>query len=73
VIEQIAADHAGSLKVGKVNVDQQPELADLAGVRGIPFVVLYIDGSPEAHAVGARPKEAVERALGLNAATEAAA
>jgi thioredoxin 1 len=73
VIEQIAAERADSLKVGKVNVDEQPELANLAGVHGIPFVVLYSQGRPAAHAVGARPKEALERALGLSAATEAAA
>jgi thioredoxin 1 len=36
VIEQIGAEHAGSLKVGKVNVDDEPHLAHHAGVRGIP-------------------------------------
>jgi len=73
VIEQIAAERANALKVGKVNVDEQPELANLAGVRGIPLVVLYSEGRPVAQAVGARPKEALDRALGLDAATEAAA
>ena len=73
VIEQIAAERAGTLKVGKVNVDQQPELAELAGVHGIPFVALYRDGRPLAHVVGARPKEALERALGLDDTAQAAA
>jgi len=73
VIEQIAAERNGSLRVGKVNVDEQPQLADLAGVQGIPFVVLYSGGRPVAQAVGARPKQALERALGLGAATDAAA
>jgi thioredoxin 1 len=72
-IEQIAAERAGSLKVGKVNVDEEPQLAQLAGVHGIPFVALYRDGRAFAHAVGARPKEALERALGLDATAEAAA
>jgi thioredoxin 1 len=64
VIDQIAAEHEG-LKVGKVNVDEEPELADQAGVHGIPFVVLYRDGQPVAHTVGAHPRGELERALGL--------
>lgn len=65
VIEQIADERAGTIKVGKVNVDEQPELADEAGVQGIPFVVLYLDGGPVAMSVGAKPKAALEEALGL--------
>ena len=45
VIDEIAQDRDGALKVGKVNVDEQPHLAELAGVLGIPFVVLYRDGT----------------------------
>lgn len=73
IVEEIAAEHAGALKVAKVNVDEEPQLAELAGVQGIPFVVLYRDGRPVAHAVGAQPKRALERALGLDTATRAAA
>jgi thioredoxin 1 len=73
VVDQIAAERAGALKVAKVNVDEEPQLADLAGVQGIPFVVLYRDGRPVAQAVGAQPKHALERALGLDTATQAAA
>src|ERR1700740_581739 len=72
VIEQIAAEQAGSLKVGKVNVDDEPHLAHHAGVQGIPFLVLYRDGRPVARAVGVQPKHALEQTLGL-AAAEAAA
>lgn len=68
VIDQIATEHDGTLKVGKVNVDEQPRLAQTAGVQGIPFVVLYRDAEPVGHAVGAQPKAALERALGLVAA-----
>jgi thioredoxin 1 len=73
VIEQIADERAGTIKVGKVNVDEQPALAERAGVRGIPYVVLYRDGEPAAQAVGARPKPALEEALGLDAAVANAA
>jgi thioredoxin 1 len=73
VIEEIAAQRAGSLKVAKVNVDDEPGLARDAGVQGIPYVVLYRDGRPSTHAVGAQPKQALERTLGLESVTRAAA
>jgi thioredoxin-like negative regulator of GroEL len=72
VIEQIAAEQAGSLKVGKVNVDDEPRLAHQAGVQGIPFLVFYSDGRPVARAVGVQPKHALEQTLGLAAADAAA-
>ena len=65
VIDQLAAEREGALKIGKVNVDEQPHLAEMAGVRGIPFVVLYRGGEPAAHASGAQAKAELERALGL--------
>ncbi len=67
VIDQIAREHDGALKVAKVNVDDEPQLAQRAGVQGIPFVILYRDGTPAAHATGAQPKAALERTLGLAA------
>jgi thioredoxin 1 len=67
VIDEIAHDRAGAVKVGKVNVDDEPGLAERAGVRGIPYVVLYRDGEPVAQAVGAQPRVALEQALGLDA------
>jgi thioredoxin 1 len=57
---------SGTIKVGNVNVDEQPGLADRAGVRGIPLVVLHRDGQPVAEAVGAQPQDALERALALD-------
>jgi thioredoxin 1 len=73
VVDQIATERAGTLKVGKVNVDDEPELAARAGVQGIPFAVLYRDGQPVASAVGALPKPLLEQRLGLDNATPAAA
>jgi thioredoxin-like negative regulator of GroEL len=40
VIELISAEQAGSLKVGKVNVDDEPHIAHQAGVPGMPFLVV---------------------------------
>jgi len=73
VIEQIADDRAGTVKVGKVNVDEEPGLAERAGVRGIPYVVLYRDGEVAGQAVGAQPKAALERALGIDSLAPAPA
>jgi thioredoxin 1 len=73
VIEQIAEERGPAIKVGKVNVDEEPGLADRAGVRGIPYVVLYRNGQPAAEAIGAQPKRALEQALGLESAAQIAA
>lgn len=73
VIEEIAAERAGTLKVAKVNVDDEPLLADRARVQGIPLVVLYRGGQPVARAVGALPKVHLESALGLDADLSSAA
>jgi thioredoxin 1 len=73
IVEEIAVERAGALKVAKVNVDEEPELAELAGVQGIPLVVFYRDGRPVARAIGAQPKRALERALGFDTMTQAAA
>jgi thioredoxin 1 len=73
VIEQIASERDGTVKVGKVNVDDEPGLAERAGVRGIPYVVLYRGGEVAAQAVGAQPKAALERALGIDAPAAQAA
>ena len=72
MIEQIAAEQAGSLKVSKVNVDDEPHVAHQAGVQGIPFLVFFREGRPVARAVGVQPKHALEQTLGLAAADTAA-
>ena len=73
VIEEVARERAGSLKVGKVDVDAEPQLAANAGAMSIPYVVLYRDGEPVARSVGAWPKDHLVRALGLEDELERAA
>jgi thioredoxin 1 len=73
VIERIAAEHTGSLKVGTVNVDDEPYLASLAGVQGIPAVVVYRDGRRVARSVGAVAKHVLKDALELDPPSPAAA
>lgn len=73
VVDELARERAGSLKVGKVDVDAEPELAARAGVLSIPHVVLYLNGELVAESVGAVPKAVLERELGLDAELERAA
>ena len=55
IVDEIAAER-GDIKVGKVNVDEQPELAGRFGVMSIPTLVVMKDGKIIHQAVGARPK-----------------
>ena len=48
-----------------MNIDEQPELAQRFGVQSIPTIILFKEGQPAAAAIGAQPKPALERALGL--------
>jgi len=62
-LERIAAEHG--LKLVKVNFDEDQGLAAQYGVHSIPNMILFEQGEPVAHAIGAQPKRALERALGL--------
>ena len=64
VVEEIAAERE-DIKVGKINVDEEPELAAQFGVMSIPTIVLMKDGKVVSQVVGARPKNALLAALGL--------
>ena len=65
VLERIAEERNGELKVVKVNIDEEQELAMKFGVASIPTMILFKDGEPAAAAIGAQPKTALERSLGL--------
>ena len=57
VVAELAEDYAGRLKVGKVNVDEEPDLAAQFKVMSIPMLVLVKDGKIVEKSVGYRPKE----------------
>ena len=63
IIEQMADEYEGKVKVGKVNVDEEGELSQAFGVMSIPTIVLVKDGKIVKQAVGARPKAEVEAML----------
>ena len=56
VLHEIAEENTGALKVGKVNVDEQMELAMRFQVSSIPMLVVFKDGKAVAKSVGYRPK-----------------
>ena len=62
VVEELANEHP-EMVFGKVNVDEQPELAQKYGIMSIPALILFKDGSPAATSVGAKPKAAIENIL----------
>ena len=63
VIEEIAAEYEGKVKVGKVNVDDEPDLAMKFKVVSIPTVVLIKNGEVVNSMVGYRPKSEIEQML----------
>jgi thioredoxin 1 len=67
VLEKIAEERNGELKLVKINIDDEPSLSSRYGVMSIPTMILFKDGEPAAAAVGAQPKQALERSLGLAA------
>ena len=62
VIDEVAAARA-DLKVGKVNIDEQPELAVQFGVQSIPTLIAFRDGQKTKESVGLVPREMVESML----------
>ncbi|HIT08288.1 MAG TPA: thioredoxin [Candidatus Merdivicinus faecavium] len=63
VVDEIA-EETGSVKVGKVNVDEQPALAEQFGVASIPTLILFRDGKAVETSVGVRPKAVILAMLG---------
>jgi thioredoxin 1 len=64
VLDQIAEER-DELKVVKLNIDEEPAVAQRYGVMSIPTLILFKDGEPQAAAVGAMPKSMLEQRLSL--------
>lgn len=63
-VDQVAGQYGEQMVVGKVNVDEQPELAGEFGVMSIPTLLVFEQGKLVRQAVGARPKASVLELLG---------
>ena len=59
ILEEIADEQAGSLKIAKLNVDDAPNTARQYEVMSIPTMILFKDGQPVKKIVGAKPKAAL--------------
>lgn len=62
-VAELAEEYEGKVKVGKVNVDEQPELAMKYGIMSIPTLILFKGGEVAAQTMGVQPKEAIEQML----------
>ena len=66
VLDQIAAEYAGRLTVAKVNVDEEPSIAEMFGIRSIPTLVVVERREVVAVTMGSAPKSELVRVLGLD-------
>ena len=63
IVAEIAEESPAGVKVCKVNVDEQPELAQQFQVMSIPTLLVMKDGKPVASSVGARPKQFIVKMI----------
>ncbi|MFQ3670384.1 MAG: thioredoxin [Verrucomicrobiia bacterium] len=67
VLDQIADQHVGKVKITKVNVDHASDLAAQFNIRSIPTLLIFQDGTVKDQLVGVLPKKVLEEKLGLTA------
>lgn len=63
ILDDLAKDQAGKVKIGKVNVDEAPNLAAKFNVRSIPMLVFFKDGQAKDTVVGVQSKDALSKRL----------
>ncbi|MCL2382260.1 MAG: thioredoxin [Treponema sp.] len=60
VIEQLAGEYSGRLKVGKINIDEEAEISSRHGIVSVPTLIVYKDGVIANQTAGALPKQGIE-------------
>jgi len=63
IVDELAEEYDGKVSFGKVNVDENPQIASKYGVMGIPTLVLFKEGKPAFNVVGFKPKAELKRSL----------
>lgn len=63
IVDEFAQEQDGKVIVGKINIDNEPELAERFGVMSIPTAMLFQNGEPTETLVGVQPKETLEGLL----------
>lgn len=59
IIEEVAEEFKGKVKVGKLNVRENPQAAQKYEIKGVPTLIIFKEGQPEERAVGLRSKEVI--------------
>jgi thioredoxin 1 len=62
-VEALAEQYAGQVKVGKVDIDAHPDVAQSFGVRSIPTLIIFKQGAPVGQIVGSVPKARIEEMI----------
>jgi thioredoxin 1 len=63
MVEELAGEYAGAVKVGKINIDDSPQMAQKFSVNSIPTLMVFKGGQPVETFVGVQPKNRLQRAL----------
>jgi thioredoxin 1 len=63
IVDELATKYDGQMRVGKVDVDINPEIQEMFGVMGIPTLILFKGGQPVEYLVGFKPRNQIESAL----------
>ena len=63
IVDELAKDYEGKLKVGKLDVDENPQIAAKFGVMSIPTIMVLKNGQPIKTMIGAQSKEALKRSI----------
>ena len=63
VVEELAGEYEGRAKIGKVNVDNNPEVSVKYGIRSIPALLIFKDGKVVDQIIGAVPKTQIKKQL----------
>ncbi len=63
IVEELATKYEGKLRVGKLDIEAQPNVPQLFGVQGIPTLILFKDGEPVQQIVGFRGRDQLDTAI----------
>lgn len=63
IVHELASEYGAKVRIGKLNVDENPQTAQSYGVMSIPSVILFKNGQPVKTMVGAQPKENYKKAI----------
>lgn len=63
IVEELAKEYEGKIKVGKLNTDENPQVSMRYGIRAIPTLILFKNGEIADTRIGVQPKEALRQML----------